>query len=167
MTVDGHCPVPYDSPRQSGNVEMGGRGMRRSTRNMLLAAALACGQLVAPSLAKADGAEQLTLELNRIDQIETACRFTFLAENALETDLSAFTVETVIIDTAGVVERLTLFEFGELPRDAPRVRQFDVPSLACADVGRVLINGVADCGGIENCAAAITLSNRTEIDLLG
>jgi hypothetical protein len=132
------------------------------------ASALAlCGALTVAPLAQADETGTLALELNRIDQIEAACRFTFLAENALGLDLSAFTVETVIIDTSGLVERLTLFEFGDLPQDAPRVRQFDVPSLACEDVGRVLINGVADCGDAENCAASITLSNRTEIDLLG
>jgi hypothetical protein len=109
----------------------------------------------------------LSLELNRIDAIEGACRLTFMVDNALGVDLDALALETVLIDRAGVVERLTLFEFGALPGGSLRVRQFDVPGLSCDALGRVLINGVAECGGAAPCAAALRLGTRTDVEVIG
>jgi len=141
--------------------------MGRNSRRWTGVAALAGVLLATPAAAQTDARPTVGLELNRVDQIEAACRFTFLAENGMGTDLAALTVKTVIIDVEGLVDRLTLFEFGALPAGTPRVRQFDVPGLDCAQVGRVLINGVSDCGGVEGCAEALTLSSRTDIDFLG
>lgn len=141
--------------------------MGRNSRRFTGVAALAGVLLATTASAQTEAGRHLGLELNRVEQIDAACRFTFLAENRIGTDLSVFTVETVIIDTEGVVDRLTLFEFGALPDTTPRVRQFDVPALDCAQVGRILINGVSDCGGVEDCAPALTLSSRTDIELLG
>jgi hypothetical protein len=139
------------------------RVSRKPAPPLVLTAAL----LVAPVVAQADEDWTLSVELNRVDQVEDACRFTFLAENGLGVDVASFTVETVIIDTGGTVDRLTLFEFGALPDGIPRVRQFDVPDLSCMAVRDILINGVAECGGVENCAAAVELSSRTDVELLG
>ncbi len=109
----------------------------------------------------------LTVELNRIDQIEGACRLTFMVENAMGRDLDALAVEVVLFDPQGVVERLTLFEFGALPAGVPRVRQFDVPGLSCDGLGRVLVNGVAECPGDLPCAAALEPSSRTDVEVIG
>lgn len=120
-----------------------------------------------PAAAQSGPDAALGLEINRVDQIEGACRLTFMAENTLGRDIGALTVETVLIDAEGVVERLTLFEFGALPDGVPRVRQFDVPDLDCAVIGRVLINGVSECEGAEQCGASLRLSSRTDIEIVG
>ena len=119
-----------------------------------------------PALAQ-DEAATLSLELNRIDALDGACRLTFLAENRLGAELSALSLETVLIDTGGRVERLTLFEFGALPEGVPRVRQFDVPGLDCAALGRVLINGVAECSSGAACADGLHVSTRTDVEVIG
>lgn len=120
----------------------------------------------APAMAQEDSA-RLGLELNRVDPLEGACRLTFMAENALGRDVEALSLETVLIDTEGRVERLTLFEFGVLPDGVPRVRQFDIPGLSCAALGRVLINGVAECSAGAACAEGLELSTRTEVEVIG
>lgn len=122
--------------------------------------------LASPLFAQASEG-RLSLDLNRIDPLEGACRLTFLAENALGDDLGALSLETVLIDTAGRVERLTLFEFGALPDGVPRVRQFDIPGLACESLGRVLINGVADCSAGVACAEGLELTTRTDVEVIG
>lgn len=114
-----------------------------------------------------DSVGNLSLELNRVDALESACRLTFLAENGLGTDLETLSLETVLIDTEGRVDRLTLFEFGALPDGTPRVRQFDIPGLACDGLGRVLINGVAACSAGAACAERLELSTRTDVEVLG
>jgi len=114
-----------------------------------------------------EASSSLSIELNRIDPMDGACRLTFLAENALGTDLDVLSLETVLIDAEGRVDRLTLFDFGALPDGVPRVRQFDVPDLECGTLGRVLINGVAECSAGENCADALRLSTRTDVEVIG
>jgi hypothetical protein len=129
--------------------------------------ALACLILGAPALAQEEAAPRLSLELNRVDSLDGACRLTFMAENGLGADLDALSLETVLIDTEGRVERLTLFDFGALPAGIPRVRQFDIPGLACDSLGRVLINGVSDCGGADGCGDALEFGSRTDVEVIG
>lgn len=123
--------------------------------------------LISPGALAQDAGGSLSLELNRVDSLEGACRLTFLAENGLGMDLQALSLETVLIDAEGRVERLTLFEFGALPDGVPRVRQFDIPGLACGGLGQVLINGVAECSAGAACAERLELLTRTDVEVLG
>jgi hypothetical protein len=120
--------------------------------------------LALASPAAADGTG-LALDVNRLDDADSACRLTFVADNALA-PLSALVLETVIFDRAGRVAALTLFDFGALPADRRRVRQFDVAGIACSDVAQVLVNGVAACTGegvgAGDCAAALTFGSDVE-----
>lgn len=134
---------------------------------VILAALLCILSLNAAPTHAQDEAAALSLELNRIDTLDGACRLTFLAENRLGAELSALSLETVLIGTDGRVERLTLFEFGALPDGVPRVRQFDVPGLDCAALGRVLINGVAECSAGAACADGLNFSTRTDVEVIG
>lgn len=131
-------------------------------------AAAAPAQDAAPGEASRPGS--LGLELNALTDEGEACRMTFLATNATGADIEGAVFETVIFDAEGAVERLTLFDFRDLPVGRPRVRQFDLGGLACNDVGRVLINGAQSCAG-EGAEAACTggrrLSSRVDVELLG
>ena len=143
----------------------------RRSRNPTLVVATCLAAAAGPAGAGQAEARALTVELNRIDQTGTACRLTFMAENGLGADLDGLTLETVLIDGDGRVDRLTLFDFQSVPSGAPRVRQFDLPELDCAALGRVLFNGVAQCSGegLEpgDCADALTLTSRVDVEVTG
>jgi hypothetical protein len=117
--------------------------------------------LSAPVAAQDGGGGRIALDLNRLDDTDGACRLTFVADNRL-TSLSALVLEAVLFDPAGRVASLTLFDFGDLPADRRRVRQFDVADLACAQVAQVLVNGVATCAGDgvdpSACGSALAVS---------
>lgn len=119
---------------------------------------------VATSAAAQDDGE-IALDLNRMDPVEDACRLTFVADNTLA-DLSALALETVLFDQDGRVVALTLFDFGEMPEGARRVRQFDVAGQGCADIAQVLINGVSSCTGegldTQVCAQALRVTGSVE-----
>lgn len=133
--------------------------MRASAIPLLIAASLTATPLMAeePSLA---------LELNAVAEQDSGCRITFVATNRLSADLSALVVEAVIFTPDGLVDRLALLDFQTLPQTRPRVRQFDLPGLACDRIGQVLINAVGTCTGDgvqpESCAAAIAVSSRID-----
>ena len=130
--------------------------------------------LPAPILAQegaVDAAPSINVEMNSTLQLEGACQLTFMLNNGLEVDVESLVFETVLLTKDGVVERLTLFDMRDLPSSTPRVRQFNVPSLACDALGQVLVNGVADCSGtgvdLDTCTKALDYSTRIDVELAG
>jgi hypothetical protein len=138
------------------------------------AIALAAG--LSPAAAEEPGDQApaesaLTIELNAVEPQAGACRLVFLATNALGADLSALVVETVVIDRAGKVVLLTLFDFRDLPQGRPRARQFDLAGTDCATLGRVILNDIHACTGEgldrAACKAGLQWSSRTDVELVG
>ncbi len=119
------------------------------------------------AVAQSATAPKLTLELNRLEQSDNACRATFIVANGFTAPLEAFGIEMVVFDAAGLVGLMTVFDFGALAPGKTLVKRFDLPDTGCPEVTRILVNGVARCKGesIDGaaCAAALTTSNRTAI----
>lgn len=132
-----------------------------------LIAAIACGPAAAQDMQGA----HVAIELNALEQVEEACRISFLIQNGHETDIEQAVYEAVLFDTEGSVDRLTLFDFGALPSARPRVRQFVVPGLGCDSLGRLLINGAQTCSGegvpADACSRDLDLRSRTDVEVLG
>ena len=124
-----------------------------------------------PAATPASASPTLKVELNAADTTEANCKLTFLITNELSAPLDKAVYETVLFDREGTVNRLTLFDFGELPVGRPRVRQFVVPQTTCENLGRILFNGAQSCdgAGIEagTCESALAPATRTEIEVLG
>ncbi len=118
-----------------------------------------------------DAPSRLFLELNAVQDVGGACRLTFLAHNGTGSTIDQAVFETVIFDTSGGVVSLSLFDFRDLPADRPRVRQFELPEMACDTVGQALINGASSCvvDGAESgvCDKALSLGSRLDVELLG
>ncbi|MEO0751337.1 MAG: hypothetical protein AAFY25_06005 [Pseudomonadota bacterium] len=136
-----------------------------------LSCALACA--LAPVAASAEDAapKTVSIELNTIKPGDTSCALTFMIQNGHDVDIEKAVYETVLFNSAGQVDRLTLFDFGTLPAGRPRVRQFSVPGMTCANLGRILINGAHTCNaaGLADgaCDTDLNLSTRTEIEVIG
>lgn len=124
---------------------------------------------VRPALAQEAGSGGISIELNAARDAETGCTLSFLVTNDRDADVAAAIYETVLFDTEGQVDRLTLFDFGALPAGRPRVRQFTLPETPCSGIGRILVNGASTCEAAEEsaCMADLSLSSRTEIEVIG
>ncbi len=118
-----------------------------------------------------DAPPVLSVELNAQASTEAGCLLTFMISNGHAQAIDSAVFETVLFNTAGQVDRLTLFDFGALPAGRPRVRQFVVDGLACDALGQVLINGPSTCtiDGAESplCGASLKLGTRTGTELIG
>lgn len=118
--------------------------------------------LIATS-AQSASAQDTTLahiELNALDQVAQACRISFTAKAPGNIDSAV--LETVLFDTDGAVALLTLFDFGALPANKIRVRQFDLANTACASVGMILFNGVDSCTGAACGSEILKVSSRVK-----
>lgn len=132
--------------------------------------ALAC-LCATPLAAQEDATGKLTIELNSVEAEQDNCRMSFVILNGHDIDIKSAVFEAVLFDTDGRVDRLTLFDFGALPANRPRVRQFVVPQLACDQLGRVLINGAQTCdtdaARNDLCTEPLGLTSRIQIEVLG
>ncbi|TCL08499.1 hypothetical protein BXY66_0536 [Shimia isoporae] len=135
---------------------------------------LAIALLALPTIATAQSTEApagISLELNAVEDVEGACRFTFVAHNETSQAIDKAVFETVIFDAEGAVVRLALFDFRELPDGRLRVRQFDVSGMNCNAISQALINGTNSCviDGVQStvCSDGLSLSSRITIKLLG
>ena len=145
----------------------------RGAWRWLRASACIVGVAVAgPGQAQIEDVEgRLLIELNAAQSDARGCSLSFLVINGLSAPIQRLVLEAVLFDTGGQVNTLTLFDFGELPATRPRVRQFVLPETPCEGVGAVLINGSDTCEAqgdtALNCADALDLRSRTDIELLG
>ena len=129
----------------------------------LLVLATAALLLATPAAAIEPG--QLGLELNALQQSDTGCRITFLAENRLGTEIGRSSFELALFGAEGGIDRLVSLDFGTLPDGKSRVVQFELKELACDAIGRVLVNDITSCEGGEltpaSCLAALVPTTRT------
>ncbi|RUX19908.1 hypothetical protein EOA23_29575 [Mesorhizobium sp. M2A.F.Ca.ET.042.01.1.1] len=112
-------------------------------------------------------ASVLSFELNAAQPSEKGCRLTFVVNNALGADLSKAAFEIALFNEAGVVDRLTVLDFKDLPAGKTKVTRFDLSGVDCGKLSRVLINSATECAGSgvdpAACMRALKTSTRTAI----
>ena len=130
-----------------------------------------CTATALPAVAQDEIGAAVSLELNAVKSSDAACTLTFMIINGHPSDIDKLVFETVLFDINGQVDRLTLFDFGAVPAARPRVRQFSVPGVACADLGMILINGVSTCDSqtlpASACEDGLIVTSRTDIEVQG
>ena len=148
--------------------------MARATSSLrLLTSALAMSLATAPAWAQsapapaqaAAQAPALNLELNAAQPSDKGCRLTFVVNNALGADLSKAAFEVALFNEAGVVDRLSVLDFKQLPAGKTKVARFDLAGADCGKLGRVLINSATECtgAGVEPTACMRALKTSTKI----
>lgn len=104
----------------------------------------------------------LTLELNALQPSEKGCRLTFVVNNGLGGELAQAAFEIALFNTDGVVDRLMVLDFKELPVGKTKVSRFDLAGADCGKISRVLINHATECTGAGIEPAACTRQLKTD-----
>jgi hypothetical protein len=89
----------------------------------------------------------LVLELNGTQPSDKGCRLTFVVTNNLGAELTKAAFEIALFNETGVVDRLTVLDFNELPAGKTKVARFDLAGTKCEKISRVLINTATECAG--------------------
>ncbi|MGD9913649.1 MAG: hypothetical protein AB7S80_06165 [Rhizobiaceae bacterium] len=135
--------------------------MRLATAAIFLVS-IALSPMAAGSAYAQDGTPALTLELNAAEPSDKGCRLTFVVSNKLGGDLARAAFELALFNRAGVVDRLTVLDFRDMPRGKTKVSRFDLSGVKCADISRVLVNQATECQGTNVEANACMTGLRTE-----
>lgn len=122
----------------------------------------------APAVAGAPATGAITLELNKLVQVDAVCQAYFVVDNQTAQPLKDLTVDTYLFDKAGVILRGLALQFADVPSGRATVVPFELPDLPCADVSRVLLNKVTSCtaadgAAVEGCANLLKVSTRAEV----
>ena len=127
----------------------------------------ALSQEAAPKEAASQETPALSLELNAAQPSDKGCRLTFVVNNRLGSDLSKAAYEIALFNDSGVVDRMTVLDFKELPAGKTKVTRFDLAGTDCSKISRVLVNGANDCAGDgidpSACMKALKPSTKAEI----
>jgi hypothetical protein len=137
--------------------------MRLAAATISLASIVLPPFAAGPALAQAqEPAPALNLELNAAEPSEKGCRLTFVVTNKLGGDLTRAAFELALFNSQGVVDRLTVLDFRDMPQGKTKVSRFDLSGADCANIGRVLINQVTECQGKGIEASSCMLNLKTE-----
>lgn len=140
--------------------------MRTANKTSLVATAIALTSLSGLAAAQ-ETAPALLLELNAAQPSEKGCRLTFVVTNNLGGDLAKAAFEIALFNDIGVVDRLTVLDFKELPVGKTEVTRFDLSGADCGKISRVLVNTATECEGAGiaagQCLTALKTSTKTAI----
>lgn len=122
----------------------------------------------APAHAQDAAAPALRLELNALEASDKGCRMAFVVQNGLDKNIAKAAYEIALFNKQGLVDRLMVLDFQDLPANKTKVRRFDLTETDCSDIGRVLINDASSCegDGIEpgDCIGLLTTSTRGDVE---
>lgn len=113
----------------------------------------------------------LNIELNDVAPSQKGCKLTFVAGNEFAQSLSKVSFEFVIFDQKGLVERMAVLDFRDLPAGKTKVRQFDLPGTNCEAVKSLLINDAPACVGDgvqgDACMKGLKTGSKSAVELKG
>lgn len=142
-----------------------------ATSSRLFLAMLALPLAAGPASAQQVNSASLTIELNALQPSEAGCRLSFVAANGIGTDIEKVSFEVVLFDARGMVERITVLDFRDIPAGKTRVRQFDLAGAGCDGISRVLINDAKACVGprldVTTCMRQLKTTTKAQVAFSG
>ena len=130
---------------------------------MRLAAGVTGGVLLAAlAVAPASAASPVSIELNRLEARDSACRVSLVVANPGEKPIDSLKLDLVFFDKEGVISRRLAVEAGPLRASKTAVKLFDAAEVGCDSLSRVLLNDVTACGGEQDCLALVTTTSRVK-----
>jgi hypothetical protein len=116
--------------------------------------------------AAAPAAGGLTLELNKLAQVDNACHAYVIVNNQTAEPVGELTVDVYMFDKAGVILRGLALQFTELRPARATVVPFELPDLPCGEISRVLLNKVLTCtkadgSPVAGCGDRLSVSTKS------
>jgi len=142
------------------------QNVRRLVASVLSLGLLGQVLLVSPALAE----NGLSIELNKVESQDEACRAYFVIDNKNSTAYEALKLDLVVFRLDGIISQRFAVDLAPLEANKRIVKLFDIPQTPCSQIGSILINGVMECkadsGEDSKCLQEISVSSRTDIQLV-
>lgn len=130
---------------------------------------LAAGLIAGTTIAAAEDDAGIAIELNNLQQAESACRLSLVFTNGLPVGIDALELETVLFDTEGRAGRFLVLKSQPLIPGKVRVHRYDLDDTPCESIGAILVNDVVACDGEgltpPACVSRLRLTSREKARL--
>lgn len=137
---------------------------------LVAAAASAAGAAPIAAQDSKAGPRGMTLELNKLESRDGACRAYLVLDNPTQAAFDSFKLDLVLFGTDGVILRRMAVETAPLRAEKKVVKLFDIAGAACTDIGSVLVNDVLGCSGPQgernDCVADLTVGSRVSATMI-
>ncbi|MES1925647.1 Tat pathway signal sequence domain protein [Salinisphaera sp. T31B1] len=111
-----------------------------------------------------DATAGVEVELNKLEAVNGACRAYLVTQNLTDDRFDAFQLDVVMFDNDGIVARRLAVQIGPMAPQKTSLKVFDIPNLACGDIGQLLLNDVLECrdsnGSRDDCLSLVSVSQR-------
>lgn len=123
-----------------------------------------------PAAQAQSGANEVQLELNKLEPQANACRAYLVLQNATENEFSSLRLDLVAFDTDGIVAKRLAVEAAPLPPGKTSLKLFDMSDLSCDGIGNLLLNSVLACadqsGERSDCLDLVGVSAKPGLNLI-
>lgn len=141
----------------------------RLSRYAAAALAVAAAGAAAGPLRAQEAAAPITVELNKLEPADGACRLFLLLQNHSDQTYDALTLELVSFDKEGLIGQRLAVDLAPVRAQKTSVRLFDLPDTGCDALGRVLLNDVSACSvagaAVDACLDRLQVSSRGPVPL--
>jgi hypothetical protein len=115
-------------------------------------------------------AEEIRIELNRLEEQGPNCRAYLVIGNPGESAFSGFKLDLVIFDRSGTIMRRLALDLAPLRAAKTSVKVFDISDTPCTGISSMLLNDVVDCrdasGPVANCIDRVSANSKLAVSLL-
>ena len=143
--------------------------MRAGFGILIAAAATLVGAATAPAQETRDSPQKLSLELNKLESRDGACRAYLVLDNPTDATFDSFKLDLVLFGTDGIILRRMAVETAPLRAEKKVVKLFDIAGAACTDIGSVLVNDVIGCsnaqGERDDCITGLKVGSRVSAQM--
>ena len=113
-------------------------------------------------------AENLELELNKMEDGPRGCLATILIGNHLDRTLDRFRLDLVLFNGKGVIFDRILIDLAPVPKGRTTIASFPLNGASCAGISRILLKDAPGCHAEDNddidCLSLLELTTRTSIN---
>ena len=142
---------------------------RAAGRMVPAAAAAAVLAVCGATIALADPAKQVTLELNKLEAQDKSCRAYLVVSNDGTTVYQSFKLDLVMFQPDGVIGKRFALDLAPIKAGKKTVKLFDLDGVACDKVGSFLVNDIMECksdgAAADDCLSRLTLSSLGQVKI--
>lgn len=137
------------------------------SRWMCAAVLLALGP--ATAIAQSEDSAPISVELNKLETIDTGCRIYVVVNNATDSEFETLKLDLVLFKTDGIVDQRFFVDLAPLRKQKRIVKLFELGKVQCDEIGSFLVNDVVECRSgteaVENCLARLDVTSRASAKL--
>jgi len=118
---------------------------------------------------RADPANQITLELNKLEPQDKSCRAYLVVGNDGQTVYQTFKLDLVMFQPDGVIGKRFALDLAPIRAGKKTVKLFDLDGVACDKVGSLLVNDIMECkvdnNAADDCLSRLALSSLGQVKI--